>query len=215
MRSTMAGTEGACHARCALLTVTFTGAGWATVPFDPTARGATQQPLRDEPMLDLDPAGTIGGRHDLTVNNQLQTLQLVEVGVNVGLRMQIAARAGGSHEHAQRCNGSSPGPVVRDHGTGYATSQSVSRLRCASIPPNSWPLKRHPDCSSLQLSVDLPRHVVIRPDSEENGVEHVMLRSDQPEYVSQGWWGCVTRSRSMSQARCEVRSLGHVDSKSM
>ena len=32
--------------------------------------------------------GTIGGRDDLPVNDQLQTLQLIEVGVDVGLRMQ-------------------------------------------------------------------------------------------------------------------------------
>jgi hypothetical protein len=45
-------------------------------------------------MLDLDAARTIGGRDDLTVNDQLQTLQLIEVGVDVGLRVQQQGLAG-------------------------------------------------------------------------------------------------------------------------
>jgi hypothetical protein len=39
-------------------------------------------------MLDLDAARTIGGGDELPVNDQLQTLQLIEVRVDVGLRMQ-------------------------------------------------------------------------------------------------------------------------------
>ena len=44
-------------------------------------------------MLDLDAAGTIGGRDDLPVNHQLQTLHLIEVRVDVGLRMQLQGLA--------------------------------------------------------------------------------------------------------------------------
>ena len=88
MRSTMAGTDGACHVCSASPTVTYTGAECATLLFEPTARAATAACGRAESMLDLDEAGTIGGRDDLPVNHQLQTLQLIEVRVDVGLRTQ-------------------------------------------------------------------------------------------------------------------------------
>ena len=89
MRSTMVGTDGACHVCFAPPTVTYTGAECATLLFEPTARAATQQPAAGLSRCSTSTrAGTIGGRDDLPVNHQLQTLQLIEVRVDVGLRTQ-------------------------------------------------------------------------------------------------------------------------------
>jgi hypothetical protein len=71
-------------------------------------------------MLDLDAAGTIGDGNDLTVHDQLQTLQLIEVGVDVGLRMQqqgLAQLDLGSPAHRGRANVKRKHRPIRDEGS--------------------------------------------------------------------------------------------------